>query len=98
MSVDLNTKSPTKKSGKPKRKLKIKITAPFRMVYEGEASDITSEGQYGKGNVLQGDHNILGIIDPCTLVINAPDGEKRITVTGGFLHVQGDNVTIYLDS
>jgi F0F1-type ATP synthase epsilon subunit len=81
--------------GKPV--LTVKIYAPFKIYFEGQAFSISAVNAVGPFDVLPKHHNFLCMLVPCELKLVTPDGPKSIKVSRALMHVKADNVVVFVD-
>lgn len=81
--------------GKPT--IAVKVYAPFKVYYEGEAYSVSAVNATGPFDVLPRHHNFLCMLVPCNLVIQAPAGEKVIKLSRALMHVKADRVVVFVD-
>jgi F-type H+-transporting ATPase subunit epsilon len=75
--------------------LQIELVAADRVVWSGQASEVTARTVEGDLGVLRGHAPLLSLLVPGTVVIHAADGDLvRAAVAEGFLSVAGDHVSI----
>ncbi len=84
-----------KSSGKPT--MAVKVYAPFKVYYEGEAYSLSAKNDTGPFDILPKHHNFLCMLVPCELIIEAPAGQKIIKIHRALLHVKADKTTIFMD-
>lgn len=84
-------------TGKAGLTMQVKVYAPFRVYYEGEASSITAVNETGPFDVLPHHHNFLCMLVPCDLVIQTPHGPETVKISRALMHVKSEKVTIYVD-
>ena len=78
--------------------MRVKVYSPFRDYYDGPAFSLTAENATGTFDVLPKHHSFISLLTPCELVVRTvEDGEQRIQISGGLLHVKSDSVIIFLD-
>lgn len=75
----------------------VKVQAPFQIYFEGEAYSISAVNSVGPFDILPKHHNFLSILEPCTLSIQALDGEKTLHISRGLMHVKADKVVVFVD-
>ena len=75
----------------------ITVYSPYRTYYEGEGFSLSAKNQTGPFDILPKHHNFISLLSPCEVIIRAEDGEKRIRISGGLMHVKADAVIIFLD-
>ena len=83
------------KSSKPT--MSVKVQAPFQIYFEGEAYSVSAVNSVGPFDVLPKHHNFLSILESCTLSIQAPEGEKKLHISRGLMHVKADRVVVFVD-
>ncbi len=72
----------------------LSVVTPERQALQTEAEMIIVRGGDGDLGVLRNHIPLVTSIKPSILVIKRPEGEDRLAVTGGFLEVRGDAVTV----
>ena len=74
----------------------VELVAVERMLWSGQASNVTAQTTEGEIGVLPGHEPMLGqLVDNGVVVIRPVDGDKLVAaVQGGFLSVSEDKVTI----
>lgn len=82
-------------SGRPT--MKVKVYAPFKVYFEGEAFSVSAENATGPFDILPQHHNFLCMLVPCTLVVHSPEGNKDIKVHRALMHVKSDSVAVFMD-
>lgn len=82
--------------GKPA--LHVKVYSPFKTFFDETAFSLSGVNLTGPFDILPKHHNFISLVEPCELVIQAPNGEKRIRISGGVMHVKADKVTVLLDA
>ncbi len=83
---------------KTKNKLMaVKVHSPFKVYFDGPAFSISAENLVGPFDVLPGHHNFITLLKACEITIRSEDGEQRINISGGIMHVKADKVIVFLD-
>lgn len=78
--------------------MKVKVHSPFHDYYDGFAFSLSGENTTGPFDILPHHHNFISLLLPCELVIRTvKEGERRIRISGGILHVKADSVVVFLD-
>lgn len=77
--------------------LKVKVASPYHVYFEEPALSISGVNKTGPFDVLEGHHNFITLLEPCELYIRTPNGEKRIRINGGLMHVKADMAIVFLD-
>ncbi len=80
------------------KKIKVKIVAPTKKIYEGEADLVIMRTKTGDLGVLKGHENLSTVLDLGILRIIEGDKEQKIALLGGFAEVSKEGVSILTDS
>lgn len=82
-------------NGKPT--MNLKVYAPFKMYFEGEAYSVSAINGTGPFDVLPHHHKFLCMLVPCMLTIESPTGQQTIKVNRALMHVKADSVVVFMD-
>lgn len=83
---------------KYKQVMHVKIYAPFRTYYDGEAFSISAVNATGPFDILPTHHNFISLLSPCDLVVHTADNhQQKVRIAGGLMHVKADQVIVFLD-
>lgn len=82
-------------SGKPS--MMVKVYAPFKIYFEGEAYSITAANETGPFDILPKHHNFLCMLVPCELSIETSHGPEKVKISRALMHVKSEKVTVYVD-
>lgn len=75
--------------------LQIELVAADRVVWSGQATEVSARTVSGDLGVLRGHAPLLSLLVPGVVVIKSTDGETlRAAVSEGFLSVADDHVSI----
>lgn len=77
--------------------LKLKIVTPDKIVYDGEVEKITVPGTAGQFEILVNHAPIISSLDAGEVVYQAPQGEETLKITGGFVEVARNNVSLCVE-
>lgn len=78
--------------------MQIKVHSPFRVYYSGPAFSISAENATGPFDILPKHHNFIALLSPCNLIIRTvTQGNQKIRIAGGIMHVKADEVIVFLD-
>jgi hypothetical protein len=78
--------------------MNVKVYSPFRDYYDGPAFSLTAENATGPFDILPRHHSFISLLDPCDLVIRTTEeGQQKIHISGGLMHVKADKVIVFLD-
>ena len=75
----------------------VKVYAPFKVYFEGQAVSVTGENESGPFDVLPHHRNFLCMLVPGDLIVRTPYEEKRIKITRALMHVKAEKITVYVD-
>jgi len=82
-------------SGKPT--IAVKVYAPFKEYFEGEAYSVSAVNGTGPFDVLPKHHNFLCMLVPCTITIQSPKGTQTVKVNRALMHVKANRVVVFMD-
>jgi F0F1-type ATP synthase epsilon subunit len=75
----------------------VKVHAPFKIYYEGEAYSLSAVDATGPFDILPHHHNFLCMLVPCTLTIQTPNGPQAIKISRALMQVKADRVVVFVD-
>jgi F0F1-type ATP synthase epsilon subunit len=75
----------------------VKVYAPFKTYFDGSASSISAVNGTGAFDILPKHHNFMTLLSNGEIVVRTPQGEERILITRGIMHVKADDVVVFLD-
>ena len=76
----------------------VKIYAPFRTYFDGQAISLSAINKTGPFDVLPGHKNFMTLLIPCVLTVGATNkSDFKMKVDHGVLHVKANEVTAFLD-
>jgi F0F1-type ATP synthase epsilon subunit len=76
----------------------VKVYAPFRTYFDGEAYSLSAENRTGPFDVLPHHKNFMSLLTPCTITVRKKDQpDFNLKVSRGVVHVKTDQVTVFLD-
>ncbi len=86
------------KANSGKLSMQVQVYSPFQDYYEGLAFSLTAENATGPFDVLPKHHNFISLLMPCELIIRTvKEGERKIQISGGIIHVKANKITVFLD-
>ncbi|HVX57865.1 MAG TPA: hypothetical protein VHA37_09135, partial [Candidatus Saccharimonadales bacterium] len=78
--------------------MRVHVHSPFRDYYDGLAFSLSAVNATGPFDILPRHHNFISLLLPCDVVIRTvEEGERRIRISGGIIHVKADQVIVFLD-
>lgn len=94
--VSATEEQPVAANGKPT--MAVKVYAPFKVYYEGEAYSVSAVNGTGPFDILPHHKNFLCMLVPCELVVRPVDADqKTIKVHRALMHVEADRVVVFMD-
>ena len=75
----------------------IKVYAPFKVYFEGNAFSLTAVNETGPFDILPKHHNFLCMLVPCELKIVTPEETKTVKIARALMHVKAEKVTVFVD-
>jgi F0F1-type ATP synthase epsilon subunit len=98
VDVDKDGKQIEKGASSGKPVMAVKVYAPFKIYYEGNATSLTAVNETGPFDILPHHHNFLCMLVPCDLVVKTDEGEvKTIKIARALMHVKAEKVTVFVD-
>ena len=86
------------KKNADKSSMRVHVYSPFRDYYDGLAVSLTAENATGPFDILPQHHNFISLLLPCEIVIRTvSEGERKIRISGGIIHVKANQVIVFLD-
>jgi F0F1-type ATP synthase epsilon subunit len=76
----------------------VKIYAPFKVYYDGQATSVSAANRVGPFDVLANHHSFISLLEPGDVTVRVegkPDFSMK--VTRGVIHVKADEVRVFLD-
>jgi F0F1-type ATP synthase epsilon subunit len=77
--------------------MSIKVYAPFKVYFEGEAESLTAANETGPFDILPKHHNFLCMLVPCDLIIKIGDEVRTVKIARALMHVKAEKVTVFVD-
>lgn len=90
-------KAPTDNYKSDGKHMHVKVYAPFKIYYDGEADSISAENDTGPFDILATHHNFITLLSACDIVVRSAEQEERIKITRGIMHVKKDEIIVFLD-
>ncbi|HUY53476.1 MAG TPA: hypothetical protein VMV24_02805 [Candidatus Dormibacteraeota bacterium] len=81
----------------PEDKLNVLVYAPFKTYFDGLADSISAKNGKGLFDVLPRHHSFITLLDSGYVIIKSQQGEQRIEIGKGLMHVNQNLVTVFLD-
>ena len=78
--------------------MRLEILTAERILFEGEVDAVVVPGADGEIGVLPKHAALMTVLQPGGLRYRTGDSEERFVVTGGFVEVRGDRVSVLADA
>ena len=75
----------------------VKIYAPFKTYFDGEALSISAQNDTGPFDILPRHHNFMTLLNQCVITIRTSRGDEQLQIQRGIMHVKADQVIVFLD-
>lgn len=75
----------------------VKVYAPYKVYFEGEAHSISAASQTGNFDILPRHHNFITLLVACDIIVRTSTHEETIRIQGGIMHVKSNRVIVFLD-
>lgn len=75
----------------------VKVYAPSKVYFEGQAESISAVNQTGPFDILPKHHHFITLLTACDIVIRTRVNEEKIRIQSGLMHVKSDSVIVFLD-
>jgi hypothetical protein len=81
-----------------KDSMRVHVHSPFHDYYNGLAKSISAESATGPFDILPQHHNFISLLVPCEITIRTvSEGDRKIRISGGIIHVKANQVIVFLD-
>lgn len=78
--------------------MKVKIAAPFRVYFDGQAASLSATNKTGPFDILPSHKNFMSLLIPSIVTVRTPGKpDFKLKVRQGVMHVKSDRVTVFLD-
>ena len=81
-------------SGAAAGALRVSVITPEAIIFEGEADQVVAPAVTGSLGILRGHAPLMALLGTGTLRIDSGREQKSYTVSGGFLQVVDNTVTV----
>lgn len=75
----------------------VKIYAPFKVYFEGDATSVSAINATGPFDILPRHHNFLCMLVPCVIKIQTTEGPQEVKINRALMHVKADRVVVFVD-
>jgi hypothetical protein len=78
--------------------MSVKVYSPSRTYFDGQAFSVSATNATGEFDILPQHHRFISLLDECDLTIRtAGEGNRKISISGGLMHVKEDRLDVFLD-
>jgi len=78
----------------PERRLRVAVISPVSAAFEGTATSVTAPAYDGQLGILYGHAPMVVLLGTGTLCVKSPVGDHTFRVSGGFLQVVDNRVSV----
>ncbi len=96
--VEYSTASLSKQPKSVTDTLQVKVWSPFHVYYDAAAKSVSGVNGTGPFDILPRHRNFITILNASDLVLQTREGEVKIRISGGVMHVHRNLVTVYLEA
>ena len=90
--------TPASTSDAPAAGLRVSVITPEATIFEGDADEVVAPAYNGSMGIRRGHAPLMALLGTGTLRIDRGREQKSFTVSGGFLQVVNDTVTVFSES
>ena len=95
--LDTEINAPKQFRAAPKDKLNVLVYAPFRTYFDGLADSVSSKNAKGALDILPLHLSFITLLDSGYVTIRDSQGDHKIDIDKGLMHVNKNQVTVFLD-
>ncbi len=78
--------------------MSVKVYSPSHVYFDGLAFSITAKNDTGEFDVLPKHHPFICLLNVCDMVVRSvSEGNRKISISGGLMHVKEDKIIVFLD-
>lgn len=77
--------------------LKVSITTPYGMIFDGEADYVALPGAEGEFGVISGHSSMLALLKTGIIELNRDADRNLVAINWGYAKVESDRVDILID-
>jgi F0F1-type ATP synthase epsilon subunit len=78
--------------------MRVKIYAPFKVYFDGEAKSMTAVNKVGPFDILPQHHNFISLLEPSDVIVRSDTKEEfKMHINQGLIHVKADIVRVFID-
>jgi F0F1-type ATP synthase epsilon subunit len=84
-------------SGAKREMMRVKLYSPFQTYFNGDAYSISGENKTGPFDILPRHHSFMTLLDAGELFIKSPEGDLKVKISRGIMHVKENQTIVFLD-
>jgi hypothetical protein len=78
--------------------MNVKVYSPSKVYFNGLAFSITARNDTGEFDILPKHHPFLCLLNACDMIVRSvSEGTRKISISGGLMHVKEDKIIVFLD-
>jgi F0F1-type ATP synthase epsilon subunit len=76
----------------------VKVYAPFRVYFDGQAISVSANNQVGPFDILPHHRNFITLLQQGSVTVRIPGKDDFVLpIAKGVMHVRSDDVKVFLD-
>lgn len=75
----------------------VRVASPFKVYFDEKAYSLSGENDTGAFDILPRHHDFISLLGACELAIRTRSGTSHVKISGGLMHVQSDQVIVFLN-
>lgn len=77
--------------------LKLKIVSPEKVVYDGPVEKVQVPGTMGLFEILENHAPLISSLEKGTIVYTTGEGQQEFAITGGFVAIKKNDVSVCVE-
>ena len=78
--------------------MRVKVYAPFKVYFDGEAKSMTAVNRVGPFDILPQHHNFISLLEPSEIVVRTEGKDDfKMKINQALIHVKADIIRVFLD-
>jgi F0F1-type ATP synthase epsilon subunit len=77
--------------------MRVKLYSTFQTYFNGDAYSISGENKTGPFDILPRHHSFMTLLDAGELFIKSPEGDLKVKISRGIMHVKENQTIVFLD-
>ncbi len=97
MASEEATKKAEAKAAAAAKPMHVKVYAPFKVYFDGDAQSISAVNATGPFDILGQHHNFMTLLSAGDIIVRTESNEEKISITRGIMHVKANDIVVFLD-